>query len=80
MVVCVHALEEERRDATIPSDQYLPSMTEPFGISFHETLVQGLVCLKFNSTIRQVSNQPGPVEGLQGKLHAGDLFELEPAN
>jgi hypothetical protein len=39
-------LKKSQESATIPSDQYLPSMTEPFGIS-HETLLQGLVCLKF---------------------------------
>jgi hypothetical protein len=41
-------LKKSQESANIPSDQYLPSMTKPFGIS-HETLVRGLVRLNFAS-------------------------------
>jgi hypothetical protein len=53
-------------------------VTEPFGIS-HETWFRVGLLEIYSSTIRQVSNQPGPVEGLRSYM-LGDLFELEPAN
>ncbi len=39
-------VKKSQESATIPSDEYLPPMTEPFGIS-HEMPVRGLVCFKF---------------------------------
>jgi hypothetical protein len=70
-------LKKSQESATIPSDQYLPSVTEPLGIS-HETLVQGLVCLKFitpRSDKCRINHDEW--KAFKETYMLGHLFELE---
>ena len=70
-------LKKSKESATIPSDQYLPCMTEPFGIS-HETMVRGLVCLKFitpRSDKCRINHDEW--KAFNANYMLGDLFELE---
>jgi hypothetical protein len=61
-------LKKGQESATIPSDQYF-HLRWNLLVSATRSRV-GL--LKINNTVvRQVSNQQGRVEGLQGNLHAG---------
>jgi hypothetical protein len=73
-------LKKSNESTTIPSDQYLPSMAEPFGMS-DETLVQGLVCLKFivpRSDKCRINQDQW--KAFKERYMLRDLFELEPAN
>jgi hypothetical protein len=71
--------KSKKERGTIPSDQFLPCMSEPFGMS-QEMLVRGLVCLKFitpRADICRINQDEWKVFNANYMLD--DLFELEPA-
>jgi hypothetical protein len=73
-------LKKSKESANIPSDQFLPSMLEPFGTS-HETLIQGLVCLKFITPRSDKCRiNQGQWKAFKENYKLGALFELERAS
>jgi hypothetical protein len=71
VVSCPYALEEEQREHHYPQRSVLTIYAGTFWYKPRDAGSRVGLLEIYNNAVRQVSNQPGPPEGLQGKLHAG---------